>query len=945
MNTVKTRLQRGLQLLRRDLLERERDQLSGLAVIAAGAGWKTLAGEVGVLLMGKKTAAALIVAGLLVLTALFARPLLRGGGGRASEPARADLAAAVAATGDAKAAQEDGDAATVAQRAPSDATATWSVSGHVLLDGVDAAGAELVGELLESRAEDARVVRSWTFRADERGDYVWRLEPPTTPFRLRWSARIPGAYSYPLQDDFVPGDEPAIDWVVQATANNCTLRGLVRDDAGAPLAGARVSVRGRTEFAATAGDGRFSIAVPSNESGATLHVVADGFGTYVHRRGQLEPGEFALEDFTLVRELVLRGRAVDPDGAPIAGARVCAMLPYDRGVSITAEDGAFELSGVDPRARDVNIRASAAGFAIAQIRVAGEAGSAGTVELRMERGARVSGRVLLPSGAPAEGVLVWANETGQASPQPDELHWTDADGTFAIEGLARGVRSLRLVRNDFVPGRARVVVPDDLSPIEGLELRLAIGRSIAGRVVRGDGAPVPWAYVVVEQAGVPEENVEWLGAGTHTNSDGRFRFGGVAEGALRFTVLKRGFARASAAPVPDASGEYVVTVGRAAALAVRFVDASTGAALHKVRVRVSQSFARSGDTPIGLPARWYRFTPITTKDGVWRVDAELQPDKAVCLDVEADGYAPARCDPVKTALDPDPAATTIALARSTLVRGSIELESDGAPIAGARVRAHWHPRELRAAATAETRFATTDAAGRFEFTNLPPGPVSLAVEPVGGLVSIDGPFDVLANTTTTRAIRLASIDGATIRGRLLDADGRGLVGERITASALGEVVGEKLRWDAETDADGAYAIRGLPPGDFHVSWVRSRGGESAFDLLELVHVDANQTREHDVRPTGSARIAGRIEADFALPELVVVRVVWVPEKPTHWALRARNAFAERGTFEIVGLPPGRYSAFAILSLADGRQADASSGFFEVAEGDAELAVVLRATVR
>ncbi|TAJ18409.1 MAG: sigma-70 family RNA polymerase sigma factor [Planctomycetota bacterium] len=945
VNTVKTRLQRGLQTLRRDLLESDRDQLSGIAVIAGGAGFGTLAGDLGGILLGKKVVATAAALALLLALAAVARPF--GWFGLRTEPSSSPtaLTPATGEIGDSQVAEGSPTRDASDHRAPVAAAPTgWSLSGHVLLDQRDLPGAKLVGRWLDAPTAEAKAVREWTITTDEHGDFTWPLDTPPGPFRLELVPQIPGATAWRWSDDFLPTDPPSTDCVVHAFSNDCTLRGVVRDREHNAIQGARVTSTALVANTVTDGAGTFALPIPSRSSGAWFVVDADGFGIHVSVLGQLVPGDQALPDVVLSRELVIRGRAIDDSDVPVAGARVFAEHPYDGGEScLTLEDGSFALGGIDPGIAAIRLLASNADHAFTALRIEQREFESPSLVIRMPRGARISGRVLSPSGEPAQGVLVWADEELYAGVLPERSSWTDATGRFTLPGVEPGARSLWLRRRGRAVSRERIYVPDHAS-IDGLELRLAEDRELAGRVVRRDGSPVPWAGISADEL-AEIGRATTLSSMTFSDRDGRFRLRQLPSTTLELSAWKPGFAGAHRTRDPKEVGELVLTLDKAASLAARVVDAATGAPIQRVRARVrvspgddSSEFSRE------FAGMWNRFTEYEAVDGVWRLDGEFEADKKACVELEADGYAPARVDPLLTAIDPDPVATTIAFAKSTLLRGSLALEVDGAPVVGAEVRAFWHAGDLRSNWTDATRVATTDANGRFEFVDLPPGPVSLAISPAGVVLATDGPFDVLANATTTRRVRLASLAVASIRGRLLDANGIGLSGERVVASTLGGLNAGRS-WDAQTAADGSYAVSGLPLGDYQVWWARREASAETRDLLELVHVDANRSFEHDLRPTGAAWISGRIECECEVPDRTVVQVLGLSEQPSEHARRMRAAFVKGSAFEVRGVPPGRYAALMYFDLPDGKEAKGSTGFFEVADGDTRVDVVIQLRVR
>lgn len=96
------------------------------------------------------------------------------------------------------------------------------------------------------------------------------------------------------------------------------------------------------------------------------------------------------------------------------------------------------------------------------------------VDVTLEVGARLAGRVLDPEGKPVEGALVQAGNKGSA-----QLEKTDRDGRFSLGGL----NDLPVNCTVSKEGYGKVILRSH--PVNGpdIEVRLALGGTVAGRVV------------------------------------------------------------------------------------------------------------------------------------------------------------------------------------------------------------------------------------------------------------------------------------------------------------------------------------------------------------------------------------------------------------------------------------------------------------------------------
>lgn len=158
------------------------------------------------------------------------------------------------------------------------------------------------------------------------------------------------------------------------------------------------------------------------------------------------------------------------------------------------------------------------------------------VTLAMGHGATVSGRILDPDGIPVEGTRVvvvdlrypHALEMAMDGPErvsqtPGDLDWvqvgrTGADGRFSIPNVREGERLVVATSPAYLPGYVGASVPAS-EPGPEVEIRLARGGSLAGRVTRALGEPVTSGAVYARGA-----------ASCAVGSDGRFRIEGLRQG-------------------------------------------------------------------------------------------------------------------------------------------------------------------------------------------------------------------------------------------------------------------------------------------------------------------------------------------------------------------------------------------------------------------------------
>lgn len=314
------------------------------------------------------------------------------------------------------------------------------------------------------------------------------------------------------------------------------LAGVVSDEQGTPLDGARISISAPDDLRSrpglvldraetqewsvkSAADGAFAFDGAPQLAGAQISVRAEGFLPWHAPAPQ--QSDSAME-IALVRavtaEGVLRGIVVDSASRPIAGACVALGLDTTR----TADDGLFAFRLDDPRsagrrvgAKASKITALAPGLAPAQFEPTTEAGKLlwpNFVTLKLEHPAlSISGRVEDAGGTPMAGVRVYVSDptllgivdgrpaTMETLFAPGEGGWrfveSDDKGEFTIGGLldreyvVRAHDSRTLLRVDSKPvhaGASHVVLQ---VPTDRLYPR------VAGRIISKGGKPVDGAEV------------------------------------------------------------------------------------------------------------------------------------------------------------------------------------------------------------------------------------------------------------------------------------------------------------------------------------------------------------------------------------------------------------------------------------------------------------------
>ncbi len=606
----------------------------------------------------------------------------------------------------------------------------------------------------------------------------------------------------------VPDGKGTTDLGTVQLAPGATVRGVVVDAQGEPVAEAEVLAQGggRAEIArflnglegpsaVTAGDGSF--ALEDLAPGAPLDLIAIHPG--------YAPGEapgVAVPSAAPVRIVLqptsrVSGRVTGSDGKPVAGANV-GLDESSRGSAqrlweislrashkaVTDDAGSFSFEGVSPG--PIALVADAPRHqvqALTGLEVKPGQDLSG-VEIVLPAAAAVEGRVLLPDGRPAEGAEVTVAEparNGAFSASPSGR--ADDTGHYRIERVSPGPHTLEAYAEGYRRAVRDVEVRDET---RGVDFQLEKVRGeVSGRVVDDAGNPLAEATVVLYGPS--------RGSGSADSAaDGSFRITGVEDGSYRIRAGKPGYA-----PYRSQS-EVTVAGGPVTGIEVR-LSAGEGAIAGRLsglefsqlaRVRVwADSQLNQGQVDAEGNYRIPHLPP-----GTWRVIAEV-PDTPL----HAEGRA---------TLDPGVPEARLDLRFG----GGHELSGvvlrNGEPLAGAGLVL------AKANAGAALQGASTDHEGMFRFGGLEDGTYLLRVRTPNGAWHQET-VEMAGDQTIQVDLRTASLSG-----RVVDAtDSSPVSGAAILLkNPEGGRFGDP--GEATTDARGVFHIPEVGEGSWTVQATR-----------------------------------------------------------------------------------------------------------------------------
>ena len=610
----------------------------------------------------------------------------------------------------------------------------------------------------------------------------------------------------------------------------------------------------------------------------------------------------------------IAGTIRDETGKPIAGARVCADastpdLPHelvrDPRCTVADASGVYLIANV--YAAEYTVAAMAPHYLPASF-IPGSEPDISSFALRagehrtgvdivlLSGGVEVTGVVSDVSGGPIARASVRAvTGTGMSHSHPWPAIDTDDSGTFSLwvkpgdvmvsaaaDGYADG--------SDFgrAPGKVNVLLTPE--------------SSLAGTVVDAN-TNEPVAGVTVEAAG--QEN----GGSDITDDDGHFHVSRITPG--RYTLVARS---------PHAYGHS---------------DGSTrvGLAQHVTGVvvklypafQISGRVVEPGDRRATCKRSWLNLRqaePSRSLQGTRNADGSLHVDGVLrgTYEVTAgcDGFIRREKYPPIAITDKDVANLEWAVDAGAELRGHV-LTKSGAPVEGAM---------LFVRSSGGGGSGTSRKDGSYHIDGLNRGNYLVSVQSEQGVSPMAG-WKVDVQTTTVDK-DLVLDDGGTIKGIVVDADGKPVAGANITAQSdpEGDSASSGLL-PPRSSEDGGFVINGLRPGRVRVvasrGWteeMRKPGSNDDAKQGEQVTVAAGQTAsvrlvvesqsaaikgtcvDADGKPITDAFVSAARESDAAGSQhssVTETRWTW-DDKPT--------LTTTDGRFELGELSPGAYTVRA-----------------------------------
>ena len=455
----------------------------------------------------------------------------------------------------------------------------------------------------------------------------------------------------------------------------------------------------------------------------------------------------------------------------------------------TSDDGTFTLENVKPG--PTQVVASAPGYTTGRApTVEVQDGKAvADVEVALEAGAKLVGRVTDSNGAPISGVAVRSDVTGGGRVMrfdaADSSAVTDPSGEYAIDSLEPGDKSFVFSRSGYVSETKSITLAGGKD--NRLDVTLGSGVRVSGTVITDAGAAVSEATVSASSA---------AGAGhqAHSDANGAFTIEGLAPGHYTFTATKVGLATGIVRDVDIATNNNVQITMKSGGTITGHI---TGLAANELEQTTVTASGANGNAS----------TPVDST-GNYRIDGAPTGTVRVAARTGQMFGGSARSAPPKTVqLDAGGTAQVdLEFKSDTVIRGRVLRNNQ--PVASANI--NFFPRQGKTQTNAST---TSNSNGEYQVSGLEDGPYNVSVVDMQTLTPFSTTYEVQGSGNFDIEFHTADL-----RGHVLDAaTGEPLADARIDLRATGSDAGPFASRSQSTDSNGTFIFPSVTRGSYQIT--------------------------------------------------------------------------------------------------------------------------------
>jgi hypothetical protein len=492
------------------------------------------------------------------------------------------------------------------------------------------------------------------------------------------------------------------------------------------------------------------------------------------------------------------------------GGMTVMMPPMQK--QFTSDDGSFVLEGIKPGMTQVVVNAP--GYTTARVpNIEVEDGkTAPDVEVDVETGAKLTGRVTGPDGSPLAGVGVRNDPMAGGSrvmrfDPNDGSAVTDPSGEYTMDTLEPGEKTFTFSRSGYIAQQKTVTVAAGKDA--RLDVQMSTGIRATGFVVTDAGSPVPDAMVRAMSASEMDG-----GRSGRSDANGAFTIEGLAPGHYTVAASKTGFTDGIVRDVDLATSGPVRVILKSGGVITGHVTGLTPQELEQTTVSASAAGGGGGGVMAGSSAP-------ADAGGNFRIEGA--PSGTVRISARTGamfGGSSKSAAPKTVELEPGGTAQVdVDFKSSTVIRGRVT--RNGAPLPSAQVM--FMPRGAKSQTSASV---AADSDGRYELSGLDDGTYTVQAMDMEHLTPFATQTEVRGSGTFDITIKTV-----TVRGRVVDsADARPLAGASVE---LRPSTGQTIFGGrgGPTDESGNFVLENVAAGTYQITADKAGYGHEARQII------------------------------------------------------------------------------------------------------------------